>query len=115
MDVFNQVVLADEEESAIGSSGDESNGQNNCNGPKAQKKNKKLEKYQKARLMLQRRVTMAKIEMERTQKNFAAEKRFLRYLRAFHVLTQLVLPLGFISFFVFILIIYPNWPRPAPC
>lgn len=115
MSMFDQIVKAEAESSAIGSSDDEADSDNNKNKMLQNNNHHKPVSYDKAKKMLQRRVTMAKIELENNRRKLIAEKRFLRYLRIFHVVTQLALPIGFASFFVFVLIIYPNWPRPEPC
>lgn len=49
----------------------------------------------------------------RNKKRGAA--RYMKYLRYFHVVTQLALPLAFGAFFVFLLLIYPNVPRTNEC
>lgn len=68
-----------------------------------------------------RRVTFLGLEafaawfdhQEKKKKNDVA--RYMRYLRCFHVVTQLALPCAFAAFFVFLLLIYPNVPRSDYC
>lgn len=52
---------------------------------------------------------------EKNKKKESELERKMRFLRWFHVMTQLMLPLGFGAFFIFLLLVYPNVPDKRGC
>lgn len=52
---------------------------------------------------------------KQNQKKETELERKMRFLRWFHVTTQLALPIAFGAFFIFLLLVYPNVPQKRGC